>query len=687
MIFDLVQSLDRESAQDQPTWVTLWFRRGGGGAPLRRTGYSSRNVSWFGQKALTCPGRSNYLSQNFPASISMMLFSKCRVYRRAVVRGVVVCCAVTCCSGVIGCVDTSPDPGSESDLGDAGQGPQRVAADCADYPRDDDPEPIDLNLDNPAADALENPADEGPYVWEQVTIKGGGFVTGIVFSQAAPNLIYARTDVGGAYRFDIDAKRWLPLTDWLSAWESNQMGIESIATDPSDPARVYLAAGTYVTAGDGFILRSSDFGHSFERFAIGVPMGANANGRSMGERLMVDPNQPEKLYFASRNHGLRVSFDAGENWQAVDGLVDDADEPILGAEDYGLTLVVFDERDAESGEETQTIYVGAARLAEDDVVVDGASEADAERLLGRNPTHALFRSRDAGASWQPVPGQPETMMPHHAVLASDGMLYVAYNDRPGPNDLRNGAIWRFDTETESWTDVSPRSFSQRGGFGGLAVDAQNPSNLLATTLALWPDQIFRSDSSGACWARVDGNAKHAQNGADWLYFGGNDLSRTGWMGDVEIDPFNPSRALYITGQGVWWSDDVTRADVDTATNWLFQNDGLEETVALDLISPSEGAHLVSALGDIAGFRHDNFAESPPGGMFSNPVFGNTSSLDFAESDPDLMVRVGTNDGPHGAFSTDGGASWQRLINEPVDPEGQAQHIDGRLQAVLSKDCQ
>ena len=141
----------------------------------------------------------------------------------------------------------------------------------------------------------------------------------------------------------------------------------------------------------------------------------------------------------------------------------------------------------------------------------------------------------------------------------------------------------------------------------------------------------------------------------------------GWMGDVEIDPFNPSRALYITGQGIWSSDDVTAADSRAPTHWKFDNDGLEETVPLDLVSPSMGAPLLSGVGDISGFRHDKLDVSPPDGMFSDPIFGNTVSLDFAEAAPDIVARVGTNStssGARGAYSTNGGTTWTPFAREP-----------------------
>ena len=70
------------------------------------------------------------------------------------------------------------------------------------------------------------------YTWNNADANGGGgFIPGIVFNLSQPNLIYARTDIGGAYRWDATNQRWIPLMDWVAFDDWNTLGVESIATD------------------------------------------------------------------------------------------------------------------------------------------------------------------------------------------------------------------------------------------------------------------------------------------------------------------------------------------------------------------------------------------------------------------------------------------------------------------------
>jgi len=131
--------------------------------------------------------------------------------------------------------------------------------------------------------------------------------------------------------------------------------------------------------------------------------------------------------------------------------------------------------------------------------------------------------------------------------------------------------------------------------------------------------------------------------------------------------------MYVTGQGIWHTDDAAEADADKPTHWVFRNHGLEETVARDFVSPPSGPQLYSVVGDICGFRHDDVTKSPERGMFQSPIFGNGTGLDFAWSNPDIVVRVGSKshgeEARVGALSKDGGVTWTPFETTPEGNQG------------------
>jgi hypothetical protein len=159
------------------------------------------------------------------------------------------------------------------------------------------------------------------YTWKNAQIVGGGFIPGIIFSQAQKDLIYTRTDIGGVYRWNPTTSTWISLSQWVGADNWNLLGSDALAADPSDANRVYVAAGMYTNSWDtnnGAILSSNTQGNNWTVNPLPFKVGGNDPGRGMGERLAVDPNLGSVLFFGARSgHGLWKSINYGATWTNV----------------------------------------------------------------------------------------------------------------------------------------------------------------------------------------------------------------------------------------------------------------------------------------------------------------------------------------------------------------------------------
>jgi len=519
------------------------------------------------------------------------------------------------------------------------------------------------------------PPRQEPYTWKSVQIVGGGFVDGVIYHPMAPGVRYARTDMGGAYRWDTGTNRWQPILDWVSYRDLNLMGVESIAVDPADPKRVYLACGTYTNARtpDGAILRSDDGGRTFARTDVPFKFGGNEDGRGNGERLDVDPRDGRVLYLGTRHDGLWRSGDRGVTWTRVTSFPDVTETvpPMprripgetpeqrwrrMPVRSSGIIFVKFEPAaDAKAGAPTKTIYVGVS-------------------LMNRAN---LFVSHDGGASWTEVPGEPTAYRPTRAALASDGFLYVTYGTAPGPSHMTNGAVWKLNTQSGKWTDITPErpvAGVKEFGYAAVSVDAQHPRTLIVSTFGRphseGGEDIFRSTDGGASWKPIFGS------GGTYDYSLAPYVEKTPihWLFDIEIDPTNPDHAVFTTGYGGWETFDLTDADRGKPTHWSILAKGIEETVALELDSPAKGAHLITAIGDYGGFVHWDLDRPAPEGSSAPPRFGNTTGVASAALHPETVVRVGISAehkaGASMSYSLDAGRRWQPTMRDPM-PDSRA----------------
>lgn len=557
-------------------------------------------------------------------------------------------------------------------------------------------------------------AEQAAYNWKNVAIGGGGFVSSVIAAPNDPNIFYARTDVGGAYRWDEASRSWIPLLDWVSSAEKGYLGVDGIAVDPGVRGRVYVLLGIgYLNNGDSGFARSDDYGQTWEVFDITSTFKAHGNGmgRGNGERLAVDPNNSNLILAGTRYNGLWKSTNRGTTWTKLS--LDYRPNINRDIHESGVCTLQFDKTSLANGV-TQTIYAGVSR-----------------------ETNNVYVSRDAGATWTLVSGQPTAglIRPQRMALTSDGRyLYITYGNGGGPHPMlwsgvtdyfNRGAIYKYDTQEGVWTDISPENFMQNldqvandeyhlGAFSGISIDPNDENVILATSINSWRasqfwnidgqwfdswgDNIYLSEDGGATWREMfryywmDGGyypdyAMIDENGFPWIVG-----EKIHWNGAIVIDPFNSDRAFVASGNGVFstdnlhdfyssteWVNNEQKTLLHGRATWKFTARGIEETVPLDMVS-LPGGPLVSVVGDYDGFVHDDLDEPSSQGRLATVVnganthIGTTTGLAFAALKPSMLAKAGGNSAnAHGqnvsicgvTVSSDGGLTWNQIYSSPT----------------------
>ena len=488
------------------------------------------------------------------------------------------------------------------------------------------------------------------YTWRTVEIGGCGFVTGTVFHPTEPGLVYARTDVGGAYRMDSTTNpRWIALNDDIGGMnnEFQHLGVLTIGLDPNDTNRVYLATGQYGGTESwklaSRIYRSTNRGATWTYTTPGFKMAGNGEGRGTGERMAVDPLNGTNILIGTSDAGIWRSMDYGVTWTQMTNFTP-----------TGLNFLLYAPAISPGPGPNRRVYAGAATLS----------------------GQSFWFSDDNGTNWAEVANHPGKaiggeMMPLQGSFDAAGVFYSTWGDATGPNNYaaRYG-VWKMSVDGSTWTSIQPPT--GQGFFAGISADPRVAGHVVTTTLQRWwpGDEVYRSTDGGTTWTAALRTGTRSVGNSPWSAGVG-----AHWITDIDIDPFDSNRAVFNNGFGLIQTTNLATSGI--ARIWTFFSDGLEESVPLGLHSPTAGPPLVSVIGDYTGFRHDDLNRSPFRGSLT-PGSGSTSIITGADLAPSKMIRQ--NSGST-YYSQDAAATWATFAATP------APVINGHNRVILSTDGQ
>jgi photosystem II stability/assembly factor-like uncharacterized protein len=467
------------------------------------------------------------------------------------------------------------------------------------------------------------------YSWQPVEIGAGGLVTGIVNHPRDAKVRYIRTDVGGAYRWDDASGRWVQMVRrtrdaGFPAEQANaptDIGVDSIAVDPSDPKVVYVAmrfnrpkavTGQGIAANfPGSVYRSADGGLNFTKTNLAVGMAPNERfWRGFGERLAVDPRDGKRLFFGSLKEGLWRSTD-GMNWtRLTTGGAPAANANVLGV------------RIPESG---------AGRLV---YAIVAAGD--------------VFRSDDGGDTWKNISaGTGLSGKAANSVLDSRGRLWVGQH--------RSRTAWFYDGAV--WVSRNTRLAQD---LVSLAVDPANPN------------RVFALATNGAVSRSTDG-ANFVSLSPRPLFAG-----TQGWLPQPVSPNWHGASNIAFDAAGDLWISQGNEGvlhyrplpgDPESPENpphWSIRSLGIEEMVTHQVIAPKGGGGRVyAAFHDTGGFVITDPATVDGARWIplQDQLISNGTSVAAAPGSPSYVALSNSDVNNAGkgrsysGYTTDGGDTW------------------------------
>ena len=438
---------------------------------------------------------------------------------------------------------------------------------------------------------------DSQYTWRNLSIGGGGYMTGIKIHHGNPDLIYLRTDVGGCYRYDRTLGRLVQLVTGVPYESCNLYGINGIALDPVDEQVVYVAAGKYPDRRPADVFQSQDQGRTWKPMHLDKRWGANYHPFRTGNLLEVNPHTRE-LWAGTLGDGL-WRYTRGR-WNKVATIPDgsfgrSADG---GNRAEGPIAICFDSLDS------RYVYV-------------------AVRGFG------LYRSVDGGENFAQVGSIPADF--YDLSLSKGGSrLFAAVNEKGiyRLDNCRQDTVWRNVSFEDDNLRVRTVTCSPHHEDWVISANAQ------ANSLS----RIFLSRDGGDSWTRLEGKA---ENIVTWhpSSYPGSAISQ------FAFDPRNPLKVYFTDWYSFYKTENILASPVRWDNKMAY---GHEEMVPVTLASSpsgnSQGVLLYVGGADLSALQItdlDRYSSLPNIRSLSRSnLMQEVSDIACYEKDPDVVAFCG-----------------------------------------------
>lgn len=372
-----------------------------------------------------------------------------------------------------------------------------------------------------------------------------GRVSGFAVDASNPSHYFVAAASGGVWKTLNNGTTWTPVFD-----NEGSYSIGAIVLDPKNPLTVWVGTGENnsqrsVSYGNG-VYRSDDGGKTWKN--VGLKTSEHIG------RIAIDSKDSNTVYVAAQGplwgpggeRGLFKTIDGGKTWKSILSI----------SENTGVTDIVIDPQNPE------TLYAAAyQRRRHMWTLIDGGPES------------AIYKSTDAGASWNKLKaGLPTTEMGRIGLAVSPVDSNVVYATVEAAD--RKGGIFRSSDRGGSWErrnefDVAAMYYAR------IVADPKDVDRIYVMNVFL-----MVSDDGGRTIRRLGEKSKHVDNH------------------DIWIDPNNTDHYLVGCDGGVYESH-------DRGINWEFKRN-LPVTQFYDVTTDN-----ATPFYNVYGGAQDNFSFGGP----------------------------------------------------------------------------